>query len=262
MHDPMSVAFEIKSPIRHKSPLDKMGYRTSLVTIWHVDPQRNASERGCRSDDTCGWFTPPTRSSDRERIRKLGAYEFRELFANRWAQREKVSYAGVCRDASTYEAVYWAWRRVKFEMAKGWKYGDRRVALTPSELEEIMRLSSNPVDNLRITVEEIKDEDACGSFFIIVYRAYMRHKRPWWQHPRWHFWHWRFQIYAWQTFRRWLLTRCAACGKPFAWGECPTSHGWDTPKLKFMRGEVGCYHSDCSGAVMHAVRESQAATKQ
>lgn len=50
MHDPMTVAFDIPSPIRHKP--DKWcpkGYRPTLITIWHVDPQKDGA------DDSCDW---------------------------------------------------------------------------------------------------------------------------------------------------------------------------------------------------------------
>lgn len=45
MHDPMTVAFEIKLPFRS----EKNKYK-SLITIWHVDPEKDGS------DDSCGWF--------------------------------------------------------------------------------------------------------------------------------------------------------------------------------------------------------------
>ena len=74
-----------------------------------------------------------------------------------------------------------------------------------------------------------------------------RHRlgRPWYRHPRWHFWHWQFQVHPWQTLRRWLFTRCAGCGRRFAWGESPITNQWETPKPKFMRGETGLYHDCC-----------------
>ena len=38
MHDPMTVAFDIKYPWWRKSSLFPKGYHSSFITIWHVDP--------------------------------------------------------------------------------------------------------------------------------------------------------------------------------------------------------------------------------
>jgi len=51
MHDPMTVAHEIRRPWADKKPM--MGgfrYYPSLVTIWHVDPEKDGT------DDSCDWF--------------------------------------------------------------------------------------------------------------------------------------------------------------------------------------------------------------
>lgn len=51
MHDPMTVAHEIRRPWPQRSPLFTGGrYWPSIVTIWHVDPERDGS------DDSCDWF--------------------------------------------------------------------------------------------------------------------------------------------------------------------------------------------------------------
>jgi hypothetical protein len=62
MHDPMTVAFEIKWPFPAKKTWGNgaiyRDYKT-LVTIWHVDPESDGT------DDSCGWPSP--RLTDRER---------------------------------------------------------------------------------------------------------------------------------------------------------------------------------------------------
>lgn len=70
-------------------------------------------------------------------------------------------------------------------------------------------------------------------------------QRPWYRHPRWHVWHWELQIHPWQTLRRWLFSRCAGCRKRFPWGYSPLSAGWNSPKTKWFRSEVGSYHDGC-----------------
>lgn len=65
MHDPMTLAWEIKSPFKRKSALFKDGYRETLVAIWHVDPEKDGT------DDSCDWF-----NSKRKRWRIHPQYHF------------------------------------------------------------------------------------------------------------------------------------------------------------------------------------------
>lgn len=247
MHDPMTVAFDIKSPFR-RAP-DKFwpkGYRNTLITIWHVDPEDRRGMCVRRDDDTCGWFVPPYPPEARDRIRELGRRQYETIFGKQWALAEGKSYAGVCYLPTSYDAIYWAWRAIKHAESKrsGWQYGK---SLTAAELNQIYSLDANPVDNLRSIVDEVKDADSCARFFMTVYNSYLRFNRPWYRHPRWHVWHWRIQFHPWQKFRRWVFSRCAGCGKRFPWGYSPTSLGWDSERPKIFRGEKGVYHSECSG---------------
>ena len=248
MHDPMTVAFEIKSPFKSApSKFWPKGYRNTLVTIWHVDPERGG-DHGNRSDDSCGWFRPPTTPEEREKFQRIGEQEYSTIFQKQRVTAMGESYASICYEPSAYDAIYWAWRRIKREGSRHvWKFGPSRGALTADELEYIYMLASNPVDNLRSTVAEVKDAETCGRFFVTVYRCYTRFNRPWYKHPRWHFWHWSLQVHPWQTFRRWAFSRCAGCGKSFPWGYSPVSHSWDSKPPKLFCSEEGIYHSECSG---------------
>lgn len=261
MHDPSTVAFTIPSPFARKSSFGK--YRPPLVTIWHEDPCDFAGKERGRSDDSCGWHTPLMAEGDRERWRKQSDWQYKEIFEKTVKTREGADYARVCYDApDCYTAVYWIWRAIKHEHRKGswlyrqpWQYGNRPTA---GELEAIMNLATNPVDNLQFCFqhEAATDEDTFWRFYSSVHRAYRRHHRPWYKHPRWHVWHWRLQIHPWQTFRRWAFSRCAGCGGRFAWGECPTSFGWGSSKpTKWFRSEVGSYHGGCAGKA-HALMKT------
>lgn len=172
MHDPMTVAFTIRSPVGHDSFNGKK-YYPALVTIWHHDPERDGS------DDSCGWFMRGRHLSQADR--------------------------DLARDLITNE----------YDNIKSWFTG--------------------------------RDDEERVSHLIGSFAALRRRERPWWRHPRWHVWHWRIQIHPWQTLRRRLLTRCALCGNRFKWGESPTSIGWNTPRLRWFRGEEGCFHSECCG---------------
>lgn len=251
MHDPLTQAFDIKSPFRGRpSKFWPQGYRNSLVTIWHRDPENFCNGMvHRRDDDSCGWFTPPYTEEARDRILKLGTDQYSTIFNKQHATAEGKDYAYICYEATAYDAIYWTWRAIKHAESKrsGWQYGK---PLTPAELDHIYSLDANPVDNLRVTVGGVKDAETCAHFFLTVYASYLRFNRPWYRHPRWHFWHWEFQIHPWQTFRRWAFSRCAGCGRGFSWGYSPTSHSWDSKKPRFLRGEEGLYHSECSSMTM------------
>lgn len=255
MYDPMTVAFDIKSPFRGKpSKFWPKGYRNTLVTIWHVDPEDRRGMCVRRGDDTCGWFTPPYPPEARDRIRKLGESQYSTIFNKQWALAEGKDYARICYQPSTYDAIYWTWRAIRHaETKRGvWQYDP---APTRSEIDYIYSLDANPVDNLRMCVAEVKDAESCADFFITVYSCYLRFNRPWWRHPRWHIWHWRLQIHPWQTFRRWAFSRCAGCGKGFSWGYSPVSHSWDSKRPKMFRSEEGVFHAECSGMTVKLERE-------
>lgn len=232
MYDPQTVAHDIGR----------------LVTIWHRDPER--TDRGNRSDDSCGWFTPPSTQEHRDRIDKLGRSEWPWLFRQReqLARGDPEKYAYICYEPTTYDAIYWAWRRIKREARRDavWNYGRERGGyLTPGELEYIYHLASSPVDNLQSTVREVKDAETCGDFFRLVDNAYRRYHRPWWRHPRWHVHHWKFQVHSVQQFKRWAFSRCCRCGGRFTWGYAPTTDCWEGTGPLWFRSERLVYHSDC-----------------
>ena len=72
-------------------------------------------------------------------------------------------------------------------------------------------------------------------FFHSVARYILREKRWWFNHPRWHFWHWSFQIHPLQNIRRRLFDRCSHCGGRFAKNETPIGT-WSGDKI---------FHSNC-----------------
>lgn len=248
MYDPSTVAFEIRYPWRKYRDSTEpwhRAYRAPFITIWHEDPEDARGMVVRRGDDTCGWFQPPYPHAKREQILKLGRDQYSTIFNKQWALAEGKDYARVCYVPTSYDAIYWAWRAIKHHETKRgvWQYDP---ALTEAERARIYDLDSNPVDNLRMTVAEVRDADTCADFFLTLFHCYLRFNRPWYRHPRWHFWHWHFQVHPWQTFRRWALSRCCKCGGRFRWGESPMAESWDSPRPKFLCGEVGVYHSDCT----------------
>jgi hypothetical protein len=253
MYDPSTVAFDIKSPFRQApSKMWPKGYRNTLVTIWHEDPLNFKDKCGCRDDDSCGWFAPPFSQADKARVTKLAERQYSQIFERQVREKEGASYARICNVPDCHSAIYWSCRAIKqeFRPRGPWQYG---CALTRAEQDRIYELATCPVDNLKHCFNDVRDEESFRSFFFLVYRAYRRHNRPWYRHPRWHVHHWRLQIHPWQTFRRWAFSRCAGCGKRFAWGYSPISHSWDSKRPKLFRSEEGVYHADCSNmtAALH-----------
>lgn len=70
MHDNMTVAFEVRSPFKRN------GYRRSLVTIWHVDPERDGT------DDSCDWFGRKRPLSTKERALWRAVWQIENVLDN------------------------------------------------------------------------------------------------------------------------------------------------------------------------------------
>lgn len=251
MYDPQTVAFDIKRPwpVRRTAPfMGSRWYWPNFITIWHVDPERSSRDTGLRPDDSCGWFNPPVSEAERERIAALGRKQYTTLFDARQAVQKGES-AGSRYNADAYEAVYWAWRHIKYAQSRRyrWMYGPTRGhGLTTRELADVRSLASNPVDNVRWMVERIDSPQACAEFYAIVHRATLRLHRPKYRHPRWHVHHWRLQIHPLQAVKRWLFSRCAGCGARFTYGYAPTTLSWDGTGPQWFRGESDVYHSACA----------------
>ena len=121
-------------------------------------------------------------------------------------------------------------------------YGDDscgwfRPRLTDKELVWCKGLIEHPEDNLQHFFADARDTHEMRGRLAIIIRNYKGFKRPWWKHPRWHFWHWRLQVHPLQNLKRWLFTRCAGCGQRLGW-HSPAFAGWS-------QGERGTYHRQC-----------------
>lgn len=229
MHDPMTVAHEIYLGKKEK----KNGhYRSPLITIWHVDPEIRTL--GTRSDDSCGWFSPPYTKEEKMAMEKLAREQYSNIFARQVAQDEEKSYAYICYNQDAYGAVYWSWRAIKHHNKKGWQYGK---PLNLKELDEIYSLATNPVDNVQSTVRGIKNVDAFVEFFFTVWRVYRRFTRPWYKHPRWHIRHWKIQFHPFKNLKRRYWDKCCICGKRGFKGAAMGD--WDGTKL---------WHQECDGS--------------
>jgi len=214
MHDPKTVAFEIKNPF----VLVKKGRsRPSLVTIWHNDPENfrfkdGTRKQGGRDDDSCGWSSPLYSIAEGNAIHALAKEQYSSIFERQVAEKEGKSYAYICNEPqTTYEVVYWIWRSIKAHGKKGWRYGRFKNFLSSAELEFIMSLATSPGDNFKHHV--IKNETSFISMFFLIWKAYNRFHRPWYKHPRWHIHHWSIQFHPFQNIKRRYWDKCSICGK-------------------------------------------------
>lgn len=253
MHDPMTVAFEIRSPFRDKSPgtlaLFKKGYRRTLITIWHVDPERDGT------DDSCGWSRPRLSKDQRDRIKSLAGDEAREP----WFQK----YLGKTIDSPTEAETL---MRQAF-MLVGKVFSKEHLCeppIKPVTYAEACKWAcqtiGNPVDNFRSSLaflpgyhsnsleDRERDREYTAERFLSCVGAFiLRERRRWYRHPRWHFWHWQLQIHALQNFKRWAFTRCADCGKGFRWGQTGWTNQWNSGGPRWFRSEEDLHHDGCGG---------------
>lgn len=231
MYDTHTVAHEIRWPWKNKH-----GYRDSIITIWHVDPEKKTL--GTQRDDSCGWSSPPYTESEKQIIEKLIKDQYSQLFAKKVAYEEEKSYAYICYNQDCFGAIYWLWRAMKniFNKKVPWQYG---VPMTNKEFQHIMQLATNPVDNFQWHLKGIMEPGEKGfksfeEFVFLVYRAFRGYYRPWYKHPKWHIHHWKIQFRPWQRLKRRYWDKCCICGKRGFKSACISD--WDGTKM---------WHQEC-----------------
>jgi hypothetical protein len=242
MHDPMTVAFEIKRPWPQGTSITMRGkpwrYWPAWITIWHVDPERDGS------DDSCGWSYVRLSKELISDLSFEAGCEARDPWLLRDESKRPVSIADAelkLRGAIVNTALR-VNVRCSFEQAT----------------QLASELLHNPVDNCRSSLcflagwhtnfsedrESDRKEKALGVYMMIA-RILLTRARPWWRHPRWHVWHWRVQIQPLQAFKRWVWSRCCKCGGRFKYGEAPTTYQWHSTGPLWFKSQEGIFHSNC-----------------
>jgi hypothetical protein len=202
MHDPMTVAFEIKNPF------SKAKYPDTLITIWHVDPEKDGT------DDSCGWFIR-SRHLDptlMEKVRKEFAFNFKHNYWFNDAGYPKFSVIAITLEMYSHAA--WI-----IFMHQNNENPDRKrhSKFMKKHLYDILHFAENPTDSLHSSITMHygveSQEERIRHFASIVTADIFRKERKWWQHPRWHIHHWKIQFHPWQRFKRRYLDKCCKCGK-------------------------------------------------
>ena len=220
MHDPSTVAFEIPYPWKKYGKAGRndweRNYRESFITIWHEDPESDGS------DDSCGWSYP--------KVPKEAKW-LKDLWGDLKSLKPDKLREQHAREGAPMWWLLWLHRTSFWHRRKGLSVGEQQRWLFGNSY------SGNRADDYYE-----KDPERLAWIFA---RCYLQLIRPWYRHPRWHFWHWRLQVHPYQLLRRFLLSRCCKCGGRFKYGESPVTDQWDNPKPKFLQGETGLYHGDC-----------------
>lgn len=275
MHDPQTVAWEIKSPFKRPNSLFPKGYRNTIVTIWHVDPEKDGT------DDSCGWFMRERHGDPKmlERIEKAFESDWDRTWTYKPSedcdaedgQVEKTYSCGLFHpNGKPHMSVQGIVIQLFFQAAgqyfdktgngRNW---DKSRRWMQDNLFEIMQFAENPVDSLHdcITMKfgDEAEADSSSDFqrarkrkqrihamAATIYGWILRKEQRWWKHPRWHIHHWRIQIHAIQLFKRWAFSRCCKCGHGFTWGYSPVTNNWNSKGPRWFCSEPDVYHSDCN----------------
>ena len=266
MHDPKTVAWELRLPFFWR----ERWRRPCLLTIWHNDPEADGT------DDSC-CVRKRIFKKHKGLLRCLGGDEARNPWFRRERAKEPSSPAdaeALLRGAMWYVATClrldkWSWlhRRITFReceqlacelihngvdnvrsslcLLPGWHTNDRNPDGPPAEELDIEdhagheRESRRPAHDVRYPKEasEYWRREVSEGFFFMIAKILSRETARWWQHPRWHFWHWSFQVHAWQRFKRRFIERCSRCGVRYR-GRSDVFSDWG--------GKTWC--GDCQGS--------------
>lgn len=272
MHDPMTVAHEIKypwfrhkpwpkksrrdpEPFRLKREWDKLadeqrstrdrhwpeGYRETFITIWHVDPERDGS------DDSCGYSYVKLTPKQLEVLRNAAWSEGRDPHFLCCPSKQ---WEGTLPEA---EALYRGLvllvarvLRLKMRFDEAAKYASEAMNIrTCGKFGDTFCFLPGYHTNSQKDSPEQR-QDHFHSILCGVARNILTDRRYWWQHPRWHFWHWKIQCHPLLHFKRWAFSRCSKCGGRFCWGYSPVTNSWNGTGPRWFRSERDVFHSDCN----------------
>lgn len=283
MHDPMTVAIEIKYPwyrsrpwpkrfrknphpfaLRHRweqmtpteqkrrSPLWPEGYRETFITVWHVDPERDGS------DDSCGFGYVRLTLKQRERLRNACWSEAHNPHFLCCASKE---WHGTHSDAEAlYRGLVFLVCRVlkiKITFDEAARYASEAIHIRDcGKFGDTFCFLPGYHTNSGADTESLR-EDHFHGILCGVARNILTDRRPWWRHPRWHFWHWKIQSHPLLSFKRWAFSRCCKCGKRFSWGYSPITNSWNAGGPRWFRGEKDVFHADCNRPTSDCVAETE-----
>jgi hypothetical protein len=201
MHDPKTVAFEIKNPFVKR---DKGHYRPTLITIWHVDPEKDGT------DDSCGWMTR-SRHGDKAVFRKI-KHDFQFESQYWFIQDGPAAGYPVLSVIGTVVTMYYKalWHVYKHDRKKISRFMNKHIA-------DILHFAEYPHDGLSDSITMKFGYESIGyrvgHLASVIYGDILRKQQKWYQHPRWHIHHWEIQFDFWRDLKRRYWTKCYICEK-------------------------------------------------
>lgn len=267
MHDPDTLICSLRLPWT----------QFVLFMLWHHDPCAGGS------DDSCGWFKRAHHGDPAvlAKIRKEFEFEWDRTFDSSKDGDDDDEDGDPPLPKMVYQNGYFhsetglpvlsehAITLNLFQIAAinmmGWRRGKHYIR---RHLADILLFAENPVDSLHDTFT-LKFERGCGQAYTpqrrlerisrtasCIYGVILRDVTPWWQHPRWHVHHWRFQFPWWQQVCRVTWSRCKDCGSRFHWNESVVSHQWNSPGPRWGKPETWLTCEKCSRAACAAAKDS------
>jgi len=163
-------------------------FQNKILWLWHVDPERDGT------DDSCGWFIR-ARHCDKTKLEKL-----KKRFKSEWGtwRENKIGYQ------ATILEMFNVASRIYFN--ESWSKSTRFMR---KYLFDILLFSENGVDSLHVNFDLREPWEMAD----IIYAWIARIDRPWYKHPRWHFWHWRLRLEFVLALKRRYWDKCCKCGK-------------------------------------------------
>lgn len=272
MHDPCTVAHEIKypwflyrpwpkkfrkdpHPWRLKRGWEEMpdalktgrgahwpeGYQQSFITIWHVDPERDGS------DDSCGYSFIKLTPKQREILRNTA---WSEGYKPHFLRYSSKTFPGTAEEAECFyrglALLVARVLRLKVSMDYVTRYASEAVHVRDGSSDfggAFCFLPGYHTNNSKDSQDDRREH--FHGILCSVARNILTDLRPWWRHPKWHFWHWKLQCHPVGHLKRWAFSRCCKCGGRFRWGESPTTNSWNGTGPRWFRGEPDIYHSNC-----------------
>ena len=188
MHDPCTVAFDIRTP-----------WGSSFITVWHVDPCKGGS------DNSCGFGFPRLTERQSQAMKDLGWWEGRERHFLRYPFKEYRAEVAD-REALYRAAILGVARALRLRMSfeEAAKMASEKFAVGGVEGPDRLFCF---LPGYHSNYKDDRDEDRADIWrgqCAAIARTILFRRRRWWQHPRWHVHHWKIQIHPWQRFRKWV----------------------------------------------------------
>lgn len=212
MHDPMTLAHEIKWPISFKrNRINGAKEYKTIISIWHVDPETDGT------DDSCGWFIRDRHINKEliEKVTKDFEFEFKHNYWFNEAGYPKFSNIGTT--LCMYNRAAWTIFIWLHGGSTGNKAHRKYKRFMRKHLFDFLSFAENPTDSLynaiNMTYGVEKQEARVKHFVSVIVADIMRKLQPWYKHARWHIHHWKIQFHPWEQFRRRYWDKCCVCGK-------------------------------------------------